>query len=369
MIPYSKQKIFNEDLKTVNNVLKSKLLTQGKYFKLFSKKLSKYCNSKFALPVNSATSALHLSYLSLGVKKGDEVWTSAITFVSTANAAKFCGAEVKLIDISLHDFNLCTKSLENKLQNTKKKPKVVTVVHLGGNPCDMKKIFNLSKKYNFKVLEDASHALGSNYRGSKIGSCKFSDMAVFSFHPVKNITTGEGGAILTNNKRLYEKSLMLSSHGMTKSNSLFYPKNMNFLGYNYRMSDINAGLGFSQLNNLEKIIKKRGKLANEYSRMFKNAKIRTQEICSRNKSSYHLYIIYVKNKKRVLKALSNLGYYCTTHYIPIYYHNYYKKLNNFKKLNNSEKYYKHALSIPLFFDLTFLQLNKIIKTVIDCEKN
>ena len=221
VIPYSTQFLDNIDIQNVIKVLKSKNLTQGPVSKEFEKKLIKYCNSKYAILFNSATSALHVACLSLGLKKEDTLWTSPISFVASANCALYCGANVDFVDIDLKTFNLDINLLEEKLKKTKKKPKIVVPVHLGGNPCDLEKLKYLSKKFKFKVVEDASHALGSTYKSSKIGSCKFSDVTVFSFHPVKTITSGEGGAALCNNQKLYKLMKSYSTHGIIQNRKNF----------------------------------------------------------------------------------------------------------------------------------------------------
>ncbi len=277
MIPYGKQTIDNSDIKSVVKVLKSDYLTQGPIVNIFEKKFSEYTNSKHAIASNSATSSLILACRALGVSKGDWVWTSAITFVASSNCAIHCGANVDLVDISLKDYNICLNDLERKLKIAKKKgilPKVVIPVHLSGNPCDLKKINKLSKKYGFKIIEDASHAIGSIYQKSKIGSCKYSDITVFSFHPVKIMTTGEGGMCTTNDLDLYNKIKRLSSHGVTRDpnemtevpHGPWYYQQID-LGYNFRMTEIRAALGLNQLKKINKFTKKRNQIASKYNKL------------------------------------------------------------------------------------------------------
>ena len=254
-VPYSKQSVNLSDIKIVKKVLMSDYLTSGPTVKKFEQQISRKVNSKYAFSTNSATSALHISCLSLGLKKGDIIWTSSISFVASANCAVYCGAKVDLLDIDKETFNIDLNKLEKKLKIYKKKkslPKIIIPVHLAGNPCDMKKLYILSKKYRFKIIEDASHALGSLYRNTTIGSCRYSDLTVFSFHPVKMITTAEGGIVTTNKKDLAEKLQIYREHGIVRDKKKFKFKNeimtyyeQHELGYNYRLSDLHAALGIS----------------------------------------------------------------------------------------------------------------------------
>ena len=277
MIPYSRQQISQIDVKNVIRVLKSKLITQGKKVEEFENKLANFCKSKFAVTTNSATSALHISCISLGLSKNDYLWTVPNTFVASSNCALYCGAKVDFVDIDPITNNISIHELKRKLKISKLKnklPKILVVVHFGGHPCNLKEIKNLSKKYKFKIIEDASHALGAKYKNEKIGSCKYSDVTVFSFHPVKSITTAEGGSALTNNKKLYENMSMLRTHGITKDKKKFKNKKnsdpwyfeQQLLGFNYRMNEIEAALGISQLKSLNSFIKKRNKIAKIYDK-------------------------------------------------------------------------------------------------------
>ena len=307
MINYSNHYIDNDDIKAVVKVLKSKWLTTGPNVLKFEKEIKKKTKTKFCTVVNSATSALHLSCLALGLKKNDYVWTSSNTFVSTANSALLCGAKIDLIDIDLKTYNLDVEKLENKLKSAKKNnrlPKIVIPVHFGGNPCEMKKIYNLSRKYKFKIIEDASHAFGSIYEKNKIGNCKFSNMTVFSFHPVKIFTTGEGGCVTTNDKKLDIKLKSLRSHGIAqkqRNNSInkkrpwmFYQRS---LGLNYRLTDIQASLGVSQLKKVRKFLKKRNEISKIYNRELAHLPIQTPKLTPNSFSSYHLYVIVLRKKK------------------------------------------------------------------------
>ena len=379
MINYSSQTIDKSDINAVTKALKSKWLTTGPFVKKFEDEIKKKVNSKYCTTVNSATSALHLVCLALGVKKGDYVWTSSNTFVASANCALLCGAKIDLIDIELNNYNLDIDKLEQKLINAKKTnklPKIIIAVHFAGYPCDMKKIHILSRKFNFKIIEDASHALGSIYKGNKIGNCKYSDATVFSFHPVKIITTGEGGAITTNNNNLNTKLQSLRTHGIEKiylkKKKLLIKKPWFFfqtdLGLNYRLTDIQASLGISQLKKVDRFIKIRNNISKIYSKELKNLPIKLPTLSRENYSSFHLYVIYLKNKNRDLlyKELLKKGFKTNVHYIPIYEHPYYKKFNfNKKNFSNNQSYFKNAISLPIFPNLLKKDINKIIKIIKD----
>ena len=371
-IPYSKQNIIKKDIDLVNNVLKSEYLTSGPLIQRFEKKISRKVNSKFAVAVNSATSALHISCLALGLKKKDIVWTSSITFVASANCAKYCGAKIEFLDINDDTFNLDVDKLEQKLRFSKKTntlPKVLIPVHLGGNPCDMKKIYFLSKKYKFKIIEDASHALGGKINNSKIGSCKYSNLTVFSFHPVKMITTAEGGVVTTNDKILANKLKKFREHGIEREKKNFvFKQNLEtyyeqqVLGYNYRMSDLNASLGISQLDRLKHFVKKRNFIANYYKNNLKNLPITFQKINKNNICSYHLVIIRVRKnlRNKLFNHLRNKNIKVNVHYIPVFFHPYYYK-KKYLINKSSINYYETAISLPAFFDLRLYDLRRIIQ--------
>ena len=370
MINYSRQLITKEDVRSVVKVLNSDYLTQGPNILKFENNISKYCNSKYAVSVNSATSGLHISCLALGLKKDDIVWTSAISFVASANCAVYCGANVEFLDISLNSFNIDVELLKNKLELAKKKnklPKIIILVHFAGLPCDMKKIYKLKKKYKFKIIEDASHALGARYYNNKVGDCKFSELCVFSFHPVKPITTGEGGIITTNDKKLNFKLKLFREHGIMRINSKkVRPKYYEqvSLGFNYRMNDIQAALGIQQLKKLNSYNNIRRKLFNRYDRKLKNIKIIKPKSFINYQSTNHLYIIMllennIKVRDNILRKLivNNIG--CNIHYMPIYKHPYYKK-KKYSKLKNSELFYKNCISIPLHQSLKDSEQDKVI---------
>lgn len=380
MIRYSRQLISPSDIKTVNQVLKSDFLTQGPKSILFEKKLSLKFDAKFSTSCNSATSALHLACLALGVKKGDYVWTCTNSFVASASCALHCGAKIDLIDINSETYNLDVNSLSKKLKiayKKKKLPKVVIPVHFAGLPCEMKEIYKLSKKYKFKIVEDASHAVGAKYFNTKIGSCKFSDITIFSFHPVKIMTTAEGGAALTNYKDLDHKLKFYRSHGIIKSRKFLNNRNKanwyyecKDLGFNYRLNDIQSALGISQLKKVNKWLSYRNKLAKNYQKKLKNLPIEYFPVNKGLYSSYHLFIIKIlKNKKKLtrdnlFKYLYKKNIQTNVHYIPIHTHPYYKKLG-FKSKNfpNAENYIKNCLSLPMHAALKLSDQNKVINLI------
>ena len=383
-IPYGKQKIFKRDILAVKKVLNSEFLTQGSEVPKFESSFKNFCKSKNVIAFNSATSALHAACASLGVTNGDLVWTSAITFVASANCAIYCGAKIDFVDIEPTTNNMCVFSLEKKLIKAKKKlqlPKVLIPVHLSGLSCDMKKIYQLSKKYNFKIIEDASHAIGAKYDGKYVGSCKYSDITVFSLHPVKIITSAEGGIAVTNKKKLSENMRLFRTHGITKEkNKMIFKKPSEpwyyeqiKLGYNYRMTDIHAALGNSQLKSLKNLIKKRKKIAKKYNLFFKDLPLK---VIDKNKiinSSNHLYIIRLikKNNKKSHKFIFNFliknKIFVNLHYIPVYHHPFYRKMG-FKKgyCPEAEKYYGEAISIPIFPSLTDKEQSRVISCLKKC---
>lgn len=382
MIPYSRQKVFKEDIDSVNKVLRSDFLTTGPQVDKFEKELKKKFKSKYVTCVNSATSGLHLACIALGLKEGDYLWTSGISFVASANCGLYCGAKIDLVDIDISTFNISVSKLKEKLKlafKKKKIPKILVVVHMGGNSCDMQEIYKLSTKYNFKIIEDASHATGSYYKNEIVGNCKYSDVCVFSFHPVKIFTSGEGGAILTNQQRVSEKLNILRNHGIQRNTKKFYKKKQPYwyyeqqlLGYNYRITDIQAALGTSQLKKIDLFTKKRNFIHKIYKKKFKNLEIKFQYIETYNYSSFHLVIILFKNQKtrnKVFNFLRNRKYFVNLHYIPIYRQPFYKKFNfSYYDYPNCEDYYKRALSIPVYYDLNMSNIKKFIGQIEKCLK-
>ena len=379
MIPYSRQLIGSSEVKAVVKTLKSNFLTQGSNLQKFENTLSKKFSSKYSVGFNSATSALHISCMALGVKKGDVVWTCTNSFVASSNCALYCGAKVELIDIDQENFNISLTELENKLIYAKRKnrlPKLVIPVHFAGLPCDMKKIYDLSQKYGFKILEDASHAVGAKYFDEKIGSCKYSDITVFSFHPVKIITTAEGGAALTNNAQLNEKLKLYRNHGITRNKKFL--KNKKFpkwyyehigLGFNYRLNEIQSILGIVQLSKLSQWIQKRQKIFSKYSTNLSNLPIILPKKFKKFISSNHLYVIQTQERSgnernKLYNFLRKNKVEPNVHYIPIHTHPFYKKLG-FKSFNfpNANLYYKRCLSIPMYSGLKENDQNKIIRLI------
>lgn len=380
MIPYGRQSITDEDIDSVVKVLKSDFLTQGPQAPKFEKEISKYCDAKYAVAVNSATSALHIACLSLSLSKEDWLWTSPITFLASANCGLYCGAKIDFIDIDPKTYNICIKTLKNKLINAKKLgrlPKIVIPVHLAGQSCDMKSIYRLSKEFGFKVIEDASHAIGGQYLKNPIGNCKYSDITVFSFHPVKIITSGEGGMAVTNNKKLANSMTLFRSHGATRDPSQMNGKKTDGgwyyqqikLGFNYRMTDIQAALGISQFKKLNFNVKRRHELADRYSKILVDLPLKLPYQDKDSYSSFHLYIIRLKNRskeehKQFFENLRKRGIGVNLHYIPIYRQPFFKfKKSEYKNFPQSEAYYSEAISIPLYPSMTNQDQDKVIKVI------
>jgi dTDP-4-amino-4,6-dideoxygalactose transaminase len=369
LIPYSTQNITRDDILSVVKVLKSKYLTKGSRTLNFEKKIKKIVGSKYAAGVINASSALILACKAIGLKKNDRVWTSSITYIASINAGIHCGAKIDLVDINLNDYNICVKSLEKKLEHSKKKnclPKILVVVHLAGYPADLEYLKFLSKKYNFKIIEDASHAFGAKYKGSRIGDCKYSDITVFSFHPVKVITSAEGGAITTNNKIIYDKILQLRENGILRKKKQRDPNYYDIvdLGYNFRINEINSTLGISQIKKTKNFINKKKKIANFYYQNLDLRNIILPKYKRDRSSALHLFIIRLKKKKNiVIKMLKKKGIIVNTHYIPLQYFTFIKKFKKFSNLKNSEEYYKTSISIPIYPHLTFKERSYVVKII------
>lgn len=374
LIPYSRQFIDEEDINEVVKVLKSDFITQGPKIKEFEECLANYCGCKYAIVFNSGTSALHGAYFALGLKEGDEFVTTPITFVATTNAGLYLGAKPVFVDIEPDTGNIDIGKIEEKIT---KKTKLLVPVHFAGHPVDLKKISQIAKEHNLFVVEDACHALGAKYMGGKIGNCECSDMTVLSFHPLKHITTGEGGAVLTNNEEFYQKLLMFRTHGITKENFIDEPDGdwyyeMQYLGHNYRMTDIQAALGISQLKKLDLFVRKRREIADIYNRAFKDNPyfdIPFEEDYAY--SSYHLYPIRLKDKYKSKKReiFSKLSEKCLgvqVHYIPVYWQPYYKVLGYKKGLCSvAEDFYQREISIPIYPGMTNENINYVIQTVVN----
>ncbi len=377
MIPYNKQYIDRDDINNVIKVLKSPLITQGNQVPKLEKKIAKRCNAKFAVAVNSATSALHIACLATDLKKDDILWTVPNTFVASANCGLYCGAKVDFVDIDNKTYNIDINKLEKKLKEAKKKnclPKILVPVHFAGQPTKQDRIWKLSKLYNFTVIEDASHSFGASYKSIKVGSCKWSHMTIFSFHPVKMITTGEGGMVLTNNKKTANRIQMLRNSGITREKKLLKERNggpwyyeQQMLGFNYRMTDIQAALGISQLNKLNKFIKKRNAIAKRYDFLLKDLPIQLPFIEKYTISSFHLYVIRLKNQssrsyKSIFSKLRRSGIGVNLHYLPVHLQPYYRLLG-FKEgdFPISENYSSEALSLPMYYGLSESDQKKVVK--------
>lgn len=376
MIPYGRQDITDEDIKSVVNILNSDFLTQGPIVPLFEKSLCDYTGAKYSVAVNSATSALHIACLSLGLQKGDILWTSPISFVASANCAIYCGATVDFVDVDPNTGLMSIDALrlmlvEAKSENTL--PKIVVPVHLAGQSCDMKEIFKLSKEFNFRIIEDAAHAIGSEYLDKKVGGCKYSDITIFSFHPVKIITTAEGGAALTNNKKLSDKMGLMRAHGISRdkklmsnsSNEDWYYEQID-LGFNYRMSDVHAALGISQLKRINLFIERRSEIAKWYGSYFENTSIKPLSQIEGNKSSFHLYIVRILKGKterdKLYRLLNDFGIKANLHYIPIYRHPFF---NRKTRLIGAEEYYKSAISLPIYPKISNKSLSFIVEKILE----
>jgi UDP-4-keto-6-deoxy-N-acetylglucosamine 4-aminotransferase len=376
MIYYGKQSIDEADIQAVEEVLRSDFLTQGPAIERFEHSVADYCGVKYAVAVTNATSALHIACLAAGLGPGNILWTSPITFVASANCGHYCGADVDFVDIDEKTYNMSVDALAEKLRRAKKKnklPKIVVPVHLAGQSCDMERIRELSEKYGFTVIEDASHAVGADYLDTKVGSCAFSDMAVFSFHPVKIITTGEGGMVLTNDKDLYERLILLRSHGITRdpakmtheADGPWYYQQI-ALGFNYRMTDIQAALGASQMTRLDAFVARRRALAARYDELLKDLPLVTPYVLKGANPSWHIYIVRVdfshlkKTKKQIFEEMKAQGFILNLHYIPVHTQPYYQSLGyRPENFPNAMIYYAEALTLPLYYDLTDEQQTEV----------
>ena len=379
MIPYGIQDITEDDIKEVVKVLRSDFITQGQSVPIFEQKLCNYTGAEYSVVVNSCTSALHIACLALNLGPGDILWTSPITFVASANCALYCGATVDFVDIESDTAMMSVEKLKEKLEWADKKgklPKIVIPVHFAGQPCDMKEIYALSHQYKFKIIEDAAHAIGAEYQNERVGSCQYSDITVFSFHPVKIITTGEGGAAMTNSILLADKMKILRSHGITrdlgkmhkKHSSLWYYEQIE-LGFNYRMTDMQAELGSSQLNRLDQYVLRRSDISEYYNEQLKDLAIVSLIQKSNRRSANHLYVIKFENnshnRDEIYTSLYENGIGVNLHYIPVYRQPYYESKFDQNWLENAEDYYKNAITIPLFPGMSFQQADFIIDKLHD----
>ena len=377
MIPYGKQDINQTDINSVIDVLQSDFLTQGPQVPLFEQMVSNYCSADYGVAVNSATSALHIACLSLGLGKGDWLWTSPNSFVASANCGLYCDARVDFVDINLQTYNLSVEELEKKLIRAKqedKLPKILIPVHFAGQSCDMKKIYSLSQEYGFKIIEDASHAIGGKYLDKPIGGCQYSDITVFSFHPVKIITTAEGGLATTNDEKLAERMQLFRSHGVTRDAKLitnvsegdWYYQQVD-LGFNYRMTELQAALGVSQMQRLDEFTTKRHILQERYDSLLSGLPIIKPYQDKDSYSALHLYPIQIdvdksgRSRKQIFNKFVENGVNVNVHYIPIHMQPYYQQFG-FKEgdFPNSEAYYACTISIPLFYGMTDSQQDRVV---------
>lgn len=377
MIPYGRQDISQSDIDAVIDVLKSDFLTQGPKVPQFEQSVASACNVKHAVAVNSATSALHIACRALDLQEGDWLWTTPITFVASSNCALYCGAQVDFVDIDPDTYNLCPKALASKLEVAEANgclPKIVVAVHLCGQSCDMEAIHKLSQRYGFRIIEDASHAIGAGYQQEPVGNCRYSDITVFSFHPVKIVTTAEGGMAVTNDDELASKLNLLRSHGITRDPELmthepdgaWYYQQVD-LGYNYRMTELQAALGASQMERLTQFVSHRQALADRYNLLLSKLPIKLPLQHPDTYSAYHLYVIRLKldeielSHREVFDALRAGGIGVNLHYIPVHLQPYYQQMG-FKAgdFENAEQYYAEAISLPLFHTMTHEQQDQVV---------
>ncbi len=381
MIPYGRQEITEDDISEVEKVLRSDFLTQGPTVPRFEKLVSDYCGTSHAIAVNSATSALHIACLALDLGPGDWLWTSPNTFVASANCGRYCGADIDFVDIDPKTYNMSTDALSEKLikaEKSGKLPKIVVPVHFAGQPCDMLKIHELSKSYGFKIIEDASHAIGASYNQIKVGSSTHSDITIFSFHPVKIITTAEGGMALTNDKNIADKIYRLRTHGITNDKTIMKDRPedeiWNYqqidLGFNYRLNDIQAALGLNQMKRVDEYVKTRHKIASYYDSELENLPLSTPWQAPNFYSSYHLYPILInsvsnlKNQRQVYVEMRKKNIGVNLHYIPVHRQPYYENLNfKYGDFPISEKFHKEAISIPIFPTLQEEHQEYVISTI------
>jgi UDP-4-amino-4,6-dideoxy-N-acetyl-beta-L-altrosamine transaminase len=381
-IPYGRQNITEDDIAAVVDVLRSDWLTQGPMIARFEQAVADYCGATYAVAVANATAALHLACLAIDFGPGDRLWTSPNTFVASANCARYCGGDVDFVDIDSQTYNLSVTELDRKLIAAEKSgtlPKVILPVHFAGQSCDMEAIAMLAKRYGIQVIEDASHALGGHYQNQKIGSCQFSEMAILSFHPVKMITTGEGGMIVTNNSDLYERLKQLRSHGIVREpDQLTQPSpgpwhyEQQVLGFNYRMTDIQAALGLSQIQRLDAFVDRRLSLARRYGEALQSLPVKIPNDSADTQSSLHLYVIRLKlemitrSKLEICEALRNQGIGVQVHYIPVHTQPYYQQLGfDWGDFPIAEQYYHEALSLPLYPTLTDAEQDRVVQSLME----
>jgi len=380
MIPYGRQDITQADIDAVVSVLQSDFLTQGPMVPRFEQSVAQHVGASHALAMNSATSALHVACLALGLGNGDWLWTTPITFVASANCGLYCGAQVDFVDIDPQTYNLCPHALARKLEQAErdgKLPKVVVAVHLCGQPCDMLAIHALAQRYGFKIIEDASHAIGGKYQAGFIGNCRYSDITVFSFHPVKIITTAEGGMALTNDAGLAARMELLRSHGITRdpaqmtheSDGPWYYQQID-LGFNYRMTELQAALGVTQMERLDQYVARRHQLARRYDDLLAGLPVTTPWQHPDSYSGLHLYVIRLqlgkitKTHSQVFEALRERGIGVNLHYIPVHTQPYYQRMGfGVGDFPEAERYYAEAISLPMFQTMTEAQQDEVVAAV------
>jgi UDP-4-amino-4,6-dideoxy-N-acetyl-beta-L-altrosamine transaminase len=377
MIPYGRQEITQDDIDAVIDVLRSDFLTQGPAVPNFEKAIATRVGARFGVAVNSATSALHIACLSLGLGAGDCLWTTPITFVASANCARYCGADVDFVDIDPATYNIDIESLGHKLEVAKKNgklPKILVIVHLCGQPCELEAIRALSRQYGFRVIEDASHAIGASYKDAAIGNCQYSDITVFSFHPVKIITTGEGGMAMTNDAQLASRMELLRSHGITRDplamthapDGPWYYQQID-LGFNYRMTDLQAALGVTQLTRLDTYVDRRKAIAARYDHRLSALPVQTPLQIAEAASAWHLYVIRLRldeitrSREEVVQALRTAGIGVNVHYIPVHTQPYYQALGfRAGDYPQAERYYSEAISLPLYATMSNAQQDTVV---------
>lgn len=382
VIPYARQSINKQDIEAVVAVLQSDYLTQGPVIPAFESAVAELVGAKFAIAGNSATSLLHVACLALDVKPGDLVWTSPISFVASANCALYCGAEIDFVDIDGESFNMSPSALAEKLAHARKNkrlPKVIIPVHIGGQSCEMREIHAIAREYGVSIIEDASHAIGGSYDGKRIGDCRFSDITIFSFHPVKIITSGEGGMATTQHDDLAKKMQMYRSHGITRDSQEFFNLNdgpwyyeQQALGFNYRLTDIAAALGLSQLQRIDQFIDMRNAIARRYDKAFTGSSIMPPRIAENSISAFHLYIARYKfsesdiSKSDLFSEMKKREILLNLHYIPIYRQPYFQKMGfDGAAFPNAERYYEEAFSIPMYSDLGASDQDSVISSLLN----